>query len=301
MPRAIRFVALALASVALLPLGLPAAPQIVNRVNGIGLIDYARKPDFKVGTWVQYRITGTSETGLKDDYVVTVLIAGAERFWGEDCFWVETWTEPQGRPRDVVATLMSYSIFGDTLAIPRLKLYMRKIINSLDNNGNPIETVTKRPSASLSSRKPVADKNTWYVNTMGTDTVMVPRGTFTCKKVLMHQGVNSTADVGDSSFRTEVREDRFLFVSDDVPITSVVREDMENSIRRRAWKIGDSRDTPTNTMDKATGTARLLDYGTGLTPELVPQRYRTDLRPLQPVRKPGSGEGTRKGARSKTG
>jgi hypothetical protein len=45
-----------LCAAALLPTGLNAAS--VKEVNGIGLIDYRRKPDFKVGDWVRYRITG---------------------------------------------------------------------------------------------------------------------------------------------------------------------------------------------------------------------------------------------------
>jgi hypothetical protein len=82
-----------LCAAALLPTGLNAAA--VKQVNGIGLVDYRRKPDFKVGDWVRYHITGTNMTGDKDDYLVTVLIAGEESFWGEDGFWVETWTDPR--------------------------------------------------------------------------------------------------------------------------------------------------------------------------------------------------------------
>ena len=106
MPRATRLAAVALGLLALLPLQPRAAQQKVELVNGIGLIDYSQKPHFKVGDWVRYHVTGSSETGMHDDYEVTVLIGGEERFWGEDCFWVETWTEPASGGSRAVATLM---------------------------------------------------------------------------------------------------------------------------------------------------------------------------------------------------
>ena len=54
----------------------------------------------------------------------------------------------------------------------------------------------------------------------------------------MRQGVGMNADVGDSTVRNEVRENRTLYYSREVPITGLAREDIENSILRKTWKIG---------------------------------------------------------------
>ena len=284
MLRATRLLAISLICGAFLPALLVATEQPVNMINGIGLIDYSRKPSFKVGSWTRYRVTGSSELGMVDDYTVTVVIAGEEKFWDEDCFWVETWTEPKNGPPVTVATLMSYAIFGDTLAVPHMQLYSRKIITEVDPEGRPNQVVTKRSSGSLRSRKPVADRTSWYVDTLGRESVTAPRGTFDCLKISMRQGIATTTDVSDSTIRTEVRDDRVIYMSDRVPITGIVREDIGSSILRKTWKIGQSENAPTRTLEDAKGTAWLVDFGEGQAPQLVPEASRHKIRESLPAR-----------------
>jgi hypothetical protein len=299
MRRAIRWILLGLICLAFLPTGPAAAPQPVNLINGIGLIDYTRKPDFKVGSWAKYHVTGSSEMGMSDDYVVTVLIAGEEKFWGEDGFWVETWTEPKGKPPWAVATLMSYEIFNDDMPLVRMQLYSRKMINEVTTDGQPVQTIAKRPSSSLTMRKPVADKSAVVTDTLGKETITVPRGSFPCTKVVIRHGVGATADMADSSVRTDVYETRTVFMNRQIPITSVAREEIENLIQRKSWKIGHSQDAPLNTMDKAKGVAELIDYGSGgLKPELVPEAFRRSLAEQQASPKPKS---TAKAPKKRTG
>ena len=95
----------------------PAFTAAVGPLNGIGLIDYSQKPTFKIGDWAKYRMSGKSELGMKDNYVVTVLIAGEQDFWGDPAFWIETWTDAPGLAPQTEAALMSYDIFGDTSAV----------------------------------------------------------------------------------------------------------------------------------------------------------------------------------------
>ena len=61
-------------------------------IDAAGMLDYLRPPNFQIGTWVKYHVTSKSLRGYEDDYMVTVLAAGEEVFWGEPCFWLETWT-----------------------------------------------------------------------------------------------------------------------------------------------------------------------------------------------------------------
>jgi len=301
MPRATRLAAVALGLLALLPLQPRAAQQKVELVNGIGLIDYSQKPHFKVGDWVRYHVTGSSETGMHDDYEVTVLIGGEERFWGEDCFWVETWTEPASGGGRAVATLMSYAIFDDSLPVPHLQLYARKIISEVSDDGRPVQNVMKRPTASLTSRKPIGERVSMKVDTVGSDTVSVPPGLFQCKKVSMQQGIATTVDVGDSSLRTEVRENRLIYRTPEIPITAVAREDIEYSIMRKVWKIGHSEEGPMRTMERSIGSARLTERGQNGHPQLVPEYARKALVSSAPKAAPRPGPPKARAVKRRTG
>ena len=51
----------------------PALAQGTGRsMDGIGLIDYSRKPTFKVGSYAQYHVTGRSSKGHSQDYRLMV-------------------------------------------------------------------------------------------------------------------------------------------------------------------------------------------------------------------------------------
>ncbi len=260
-------------------------------INGIGLINYsATKPTFKPGDWVRYRVSGANNEGAEDDYYVTVFIAGEENFWGEDCFWVETRTQSVGAVGDVaIATLMSYSIFGDSLAIPRMKLFMRKTITDVNENGTPRQDLTKRPPLTLRNRKPPSEHTDWSVDTMGVDTVNTPRGLFTCTKVKLEEGIAASADHGDSSSNTEVRDARTVYYAAGIPITGFAREHILNTIRRKSWLIGRSSDAEMKLVAISEGNARLVDFGSGLTSVLVPKQFQ---RPLSEQKTAASGSAT---------
>jgi hypothetical protein len=57
--------------------------ETITVMNGIGLVDYRHKPDFKIGDWVRYHMKSHSELGASDDYELTLLVAGEEDFWGD--------------------------------------------------------------------------------------------------------------------------------------------------------------------------------------------------------------------------
>ena len=276
MLRAMRWLALTLFAAALLPAGLTA--QSVNAVNGIGLIDYKRKPDFKVGDWVRYRITGSNLSGRTDDYLVTVSIVGEENFWGEEGFWVETWTEPKDRPPVGNASFMSYAIFDDSLPAQRMLLYQRKVINESDGAGNAVQVVMRRGPSSLKLRTPYDDKMAIDVDTLGTDTVSVPAGDFQCVKVRTRSGKALTNDVGDSTEYTESWDTRTGYYSRSIPITSLLREQIELDFKERKWQIGRSESAPpVRIVDHSIGEARLIDFGTGMEGHVVPKWLQKSL------------------------
>lgn len=296
MRRAILLLALVVLISGLLPTPGRAGPQVVNLVDGIGMIDYSHKPNFKVGDWVTYHLTGSSEMGMTDDYTVTVTIGGEERFWGEDGFWVETIMQRKGQQPVSVATLMSYAIFGDSTPLRNLQLYQRKTVTDLDENENPIPTLMRRQGGALRNRDKTRKGFTTAIDTIGTETVTVPKGTYVVKKVTMRQGIAQTTDVGDTTLRTVVRDERTQYVNRDIPITSMAREDVFYSMRRQAWKIGNSQNAPDNVMDEARGVSQLIDFGTGGKVNMVPRAMRKSIKDQQAsqVRKPAAKAAARK-------
>lgn len=275
MRRAITIFALILAGAALLAAGVLAQAPGATRVNAIGFIDYASRPTFKVGDWVRYHVTGESELGMRDDYELTILIAGEELFWGDSCFWVETWLEPRGGAQSTIATLLSYKIFQDSLPIQRLQMYQRKQVNEVDQEGRPVEVVMEPGPSILRSRSLFKTPLTWDVDTLGTDTVSTPAGEFNGLKISIRQGTATTRSFGDSSRYDEVRENRLMWMDPRVPITHTARESVENIVARRTWMIGRSNEgSPLLLRERGLGGARLVAIGTGGVPRVVPPNRR---------------------------
>ncbi len=268
----------ALATVLALVLLAPAPrAQQVTQINGIGMVDYsAGRSVIKVGSWAKYHLHAKSELGVIDDYTVTVLIAGEEEWWGEDCFWVETWTDAADQAPRTAATLMSYAIFDDSLAVPHMQVYMRKTIIGVKPDGSADEQLYKRAAQSLKTREPLGGSIHWNVDSLGTETIKTVKGDFTCRKVKIEQGTGLTSQGADSSLYTEVRETRTIYLTPAVPLTHVAREEIDYGAWRRTWLIGRSEDSgPLRVMDTSKGVGELEGFGVGgLTPRLVPPERR---------------------------
>ena len=269
-------------AVLLLALAARSAPaQEASVLDAIGTLDYSHgRSIIKVGSWVSYHMTATSELGVTDDYTVTVLIAGEEEWWGEDCFWVETWTQRAGeRAESVAATLMSYAIFDDSLSARNVMLYQRKRVSEIDEQGNPVQQTMRRGEAAVKSRTPPDPGLTRLVDTLGTDTVKTSMGDLACVEVRTEQGVRSTAQSADSSQYTEIRDVRVAHRNAAVPVTGIAREELDYSIMRRTWLTGRSNEsTPMRTMDRSKGVLELVGFGTGgLEAKYVPKEFRRSL------------------------
>jgi hypothetical protein len=298
MRHAVRVLALATCVLSLArPVPGRAAPSTPERINAFGLIDFGLKPTFKVGDWARYHMSARSDLGVIDDYTVTVLIGGEEHWWGEDCFWIETRTESPATGSQSVASLMSYDVFGDSLALQHMQLYVRKLINGINDEGIPEQVIYKRPASSLKLRETLASQFGVQIDTLGTETVTVPKGTYECTKLRFKQGRGRTGANGDSTDYSELREVRTTFLSLKVPITHIAREDIEQTFTRKAWKVGHSADaTPTMTLDRTLGSAQLVDSGGGLQASLVPENVRKSIaeqraataRPPAPAKSPAT-------------
>ena len=249
-----------------------------DTINGVGLIDFGGKPTFKVGDWARYHISGHSEKGESEEYDVTLMIGGEEQWWGEDCFWVETWTVADTTFSQSIASLMSYEIFSDTSAFANMQLYVRKLINGVDEDGNADQVVFKRPSSGLRTRSLPNRGFLVKIDTLGIESVTVPKGTYECRKVSSTEGRGATGAFADSTDYTELREVRTTYVNRQIPITHIVLEDTRQAFTRKAWKVGYSKDAkPTVTLNSSIAIAKLIDFGSGLEAHMVPKRLRKSI------------------------
>ena len=278
MRRAILSITVLVSTLALFPAAAHA--QQNQLMNGIGLIDYNPPPHFKVGTWAKYHVTGHSALGHSDDYVVTIGIAGEERLWGEDCFWVETSTESKTQGSTSIASLMSYAVFSDSLPFVHMQYYIRKNITEADELGNPVEVIARRPPVTLKTRAGKERKLNWHVDTLGVDTIRIDSGTYVCQRVRTRQDLGIEAERGDSTLYSETRDHRDSFISRRVPLTGIVREDIDFTSTLKSWMVGRSRDAPTNVVSHAVGQAVLVGFGEDYQPTIVSPSKRHSLRDL---------------------
>lgn len=283
--------------------GAALAATATGPVDAIGMLNFQGGPRFKVGDWVKYKVQGTSARGLKTDYTMTMLIAGEERWWGEDCFWVETQISYFGEAPMLAASLLSYAVFQDSFPSVRFPRYIRKYIDMLDVSGVPAQQLYRRSPAELTTRgfseyEPVVQKDT-----LGVEKVTVPKGTFEALGVKRHHRSFITEHKPDSSVYYEATRDHIYWTSDTIPITGLLRIDQTDTQRSRTWAAGASENAPLRVLEVATGTTDLVDFGSGMTASLVPEHLRRSLsvkrdprpapkRPTPaPVRKPGGTRG----------
>ncbi len=276
-----------------------AAAQSGQLFDAIGEVDYAHgRSVLQVGSWARYHVVARRDGVVTDDYTATVMIAGEEEWWGEECFWVETTTQwPKGATTSA-ATLMSMSIFEDSLPLKNILLYQRKRIAELDENGQPLQQTMRRGRGAIKTRTPAKPGLTTLVDTLGVDTLQFARGALFCLKVRNEKGTTTTSQSADSSRYTETRDVRVSWQTPQVPVTGKAREEIEFSNSSRTWLTGHSQaSSPLRLIDRTSTVMELGDYGTGgVEATLVPKEFRRSLAaqraapapgPKAPAAKPG--------------
>ena len=242
-------------------------------LNGIGLVDYSKPPDFKVGTYVSYQTIQSADGIAEPGEPVTLLVPGEERFWGDDCFWLET---RQGEAS--IMSLISYAVFQDSFPQYRMRFYTRKTISGLDDNGNLDEQLQQMPPSLLKSRAPLPSGDRDRITDLGPDTVSTPFGTFTCKKIETKRGTGTTQDVGDSTVYTEEYETRTSWFTSKIPMTHLAKEDVDVTVSRKAWRIGHSDPAQKMILMKhSTMSSRVQGFGEGMKSEAFPAERQKSL------------------------
>jgi len=280
---------MAIAALLLILPARPATAQMHTLIDAFGSLDYMHgRSVVQVGAWAKFRTSGIAPSGVADEYTSTLLIAGEEEFWGEECFWVETHTEVPGGQVIPAATLVSHAIFEDSLATPRVALYQRKRVAEVEETGRPVQQLVRRSESLLKRRDSAGERLTWRVDTLGTDTVRTPKGDFVCLVVRREQGVSQTAESADSTQYTELRQRHTTYITLDVPVTHYARELFESEVLRRTWLTGRSKEAgPLRTIERSTGTVELVDFGTsGVEALMVPEHLRRPLAEQRAAKNP---------------
>ena len=196
-------------------------------IDGSEMVDYTRAPNFGVGSWVTYHAVSNSALGYHSDYFITLLIAGEEEFWGERCFWLETWTKDAGADTFYTASLISYSAFGDTAAVNHIGWFVRKTIQHLGADGEPEQMLNKRDATEFKLRAKDRNKRVEegketekLIDTLGVDTVAVPRGRFRGPVVREINRLVENAFRGDSTIYYIRQETRTRKLAEAMPILS---------------------------------------------------------------------------------
>jgi hypothetical protein len=259
------------------------AAKMEGPVDAIGMIDYSRGPRFKVGDWARYRTKGSSYQGYRTDYTVTVLIGGEEMWWGEKCFWVETQVSFSGLAPQVTGSLISYGIFEDSLPALRFTRYIRKLIDGRDEKGYTQQPF-RRALNEIQSRTFAEASPPRKTDTLGVESVTVPKGSYDAMKVRQIQRQVATTQVGDSTVYFEGVEDHTYWWSDQVPITRLVKIAQDNIQRRRVWMIGESANAPLVVAERSTGSTELIDCGSGMKAMSVPERFQRPISEQVPAK-----------------
>src|SRR5262249_13650043 len=142
-------------------------------------------------------------------------------------------------------------------------------------DGSPKIDINKPAASTLKARREVMNAVRCSLDRLGVESVQTRKGDFKAQKIVMHEGTGATQAVGDSTTYTEVRENRTSWYAMEVPITHLAREDVESINGRKSWLIGRSGDASSLAIrDRGLGSARLIDFGHGMSARLVPERLR---------------------------
>ncbi len=275
-----RFSMLVLAAVGV---ALPsAAAGQAQQIDASGKVYFAAPPNFSIGSWVKYRTTGKSLQGHETDYTVTMLIAGEELWWGEPCFWLETHIEGDGE-KFVAASLVSFDAFKDSMATDNFQWFIRKYIERLVEGKPQYILYTRAPQDFKKHIAPIDPESQTSREILGPDTVTTPTGHYKAQKVLKRWSKGQLVQQGDSTVNYRRIENSTLYYSDDVPITRLAREDVENVQEGSTWLSGQTHRPPMRVLERALGAMTLVGVGkSGLEPLLVPPEFRKPWREQAP-------------------
>jgi hypothetical protein len=265
-------------------LAAPPIPAAVKSLDSSMMVDYSGRPGFQVGSWVRYRVTSRSKLGVAEDYYITMLIGGEEDFWGDPGFWLETWVTNDAGDTSATASMVSYSAFGDTAAARHLTWFLRKMVTGQHGPGGGAEvTVWTRDGNEIRQRAKdqprdlITARGTTF-DTLGVDTTVVPRGSFKGKVVRERTAIIAEQMKGDSTYRYQREEIRTRKMSDEVPITHMVREDVVDTQTRKGWITGHSGESEEEVLERGVMATILVGYGVGeIAPGVTPARVRMSL------------------------
>jgi hypothetical protein len=185
---------------------------------------------------------------------------------------------------NISASLISYSAFGDTAAKNHATWFIRKMATGTGSQkGEPEMSLWTRDNEEIRRRRSELPKDaatmrgTTY-DTVGVDTVAVPRGSWRGPVVRERNRIISEQMKGDSTYHQEREEIRTRKLAWDIPITHMVREDVVDTQNRLGWITGHSSEAKNEELEKGLMQTIVMDYGTGgLESKAIPVRLRMPI------------------------
>jgi len=246
---------------------LVAAEASAARVSAVGLIDFT-KPNFNVGDWVRYRVDVSNSAGMEDVNQQEVRIVGEETYRGERCFWVETWYGRDEESATYDLSLVSYDVFKDVAPDVHYRHYLRLVLLSVDQEGIPEMTELARTNPNV----PMPDLRPYRgtLDTLGVEKVETPRGEVEAQVVRLSRRIARTQPAPDSTVNLINESRRKTWLSRQVPVTSVVKEEDVEDHKVQAYALGQPVSTAPETVSKSLmRTATVTDWGKGAKSELL--------------------------------
>jgi hypothetical protein len=274
--------------------GVPSAKQ--DAIDGITMVDFQHPANFKVGSWAHYRVNSRSQLGFRQDYDVWLLIAGEEEFWGERCFWLETWTLDHGADTLYTASLITYAAFGDSGAVNQPMWLERKTVQGTGEDGTPDVSVGIRDRSMLRQGvgergRPAPEDPTHMdrgFDTLAVDTARVPAGDFKGRVAVEVTHIYQETVKGDTTLHYDRVQSSRRKLDPRIPITRVAREDDDDLQTADVWMTGMSSGKTRRVLEHAIGSMTLLEYGDHglmprIVPEITPRRSSIELRRVTPT------------------
>src|SRR5262249_18340737 len=154
-----------------------------------------------------------------------------------------------GTGAEVAASLISYSIFEDSLPNKHFQRYTRKFTEGMDGNGHLVQTPFMRAASEMVNRGYGEYEPARTYDTLGVEPVTVPGGAMKALHTRELYKESVTKQYGDTTVYFELTENHDYWKSKDVILTGLVRLDQDNTQRRRSWMIGESKDAPLQVVE----------------------------------------------------
>jgi hypothetical protein len=151
------------------------------------------------------------------------------------------------------------------------------VVNGVKQDGRPDVTLWTRNKNEVQLRRETwaKDDKPEQVDSLGTETVTVPAGTFETRKWRHRSATAQSADQGDSTVYYRRQLDRVYYLTPKVPFTNLALIEVDDHQQGKTWQAGKFDQGPLHTLERARGRTELVGFGTsGVKALMIPVKSR---------------------------